>query len=221
MKKIFKDNLFFFGGFILFILLTVIIFYFYDKVERILFLNEGIHPTYDFLFKNITHIGDKYFWIISIFVLSTFTFRKAFIMGFAGVINAIIVFSLKYSIPNNFRPVKYFQENNLDLSLLKLTEGVEIKLLYSFPSGHSSMAFCTFAMLAFFSKNNFLKFIFFFIALLSSFSRIYLYQHFLEDVFMGSIIGTLASFFSLYYLNKSKLLEKEIFSKKLFSFIKK
>jgi membrane-associated phospholipid phosphatase len=46
-----------------------------------------------------------------------------------------------------------------------------------------------FCLLAFYTKNNFLKVIYFLIAFLIAYSRMYLSEHFLKDVYTGSIIG--------------------------------
>ena len=69
--------------------------------------------------------------------------------------------------------------------------------LNSFPSGHATSAFAVFTCLVLLSNNQFLKFVFFVLALTSAFSRTYLSQHWLVDITFGSIIGTVTA--TLFY----------------------
>src|SRR5690606_17217442 len=72
---------------------------------------------------------------------------------------------------------KYFEKIKL-----KTVEGVDLHIHNSFPSGHSTQAFAIFMCLAFVSKNQFLKFLFFAMALFTAISRVYLSQHWLVDI---------------------------------------
>jgi membrane-associated phospholipid phosphatase len=64
-------------------------------------------------------------------------------------------------------------------------------LTRSFPSGHTCAAFCLFSFLAFVltPRYKWAGILFFLIALLVAYSRIYLAAHFFLDVYVGSIIG--------------------------------
>lgn len=62
---------------------------------------------------------------------------------------------------------------------------------YSFPSGHATFSFAAATILAYFDKKR--KKIFYLIALLISFSRIYLGYHYFFDVVGGAILGWLIS----------------------------
>ena len=90
------------------------------------------------------------------------------------------------------RPVKLL-DGVYDLYLI---EGVKMRYYLSFPSGHAATAFGLFLCFAIIVKSNLIKFICFLLAAMTAFSRIYLSQHFLEDVYFGSLIGvTFALFF--------------------------
>jgi membrane-associated phospholipid phosphatase len=67
----------------------------------------------------------------------------------------------------------------------------------SFPSGHTSTAFTLALLLAFLSKKNFWVYFFPLIAFFVGYSRVYLAQHFVTDVFAGMLIGIVSSFLSL------------------------
>lgn len=60
-------------------------------------------------------------------------------------------------------------------------------LTYSFPSGHTTSAFAALGVLWFMNSN--LKYIFLIIALLISFSRLYLQVHYPSDVLAGMLLG--------------------------------
>jgi membrane-associated phospholipid phosphatase len=86
-----------------------------------------------------------------------------------------------------YRPSKYFEL--YESYQLHLVEGVKLHSLQSFPSGHTATAFNLFLMMALMVKNNLLKFIFFTMAILVAYSRVYISQHFLVDITVGSVIG--------------------------------
>jgi membrane-associated phospholipid phosphatase len=68
-----------------------------------------------------------------------------------------------------------------------------VMLTRSFPSGHSQGAFSFFCFLSLLlpKRYNKLGIIFFFMALAVCYSRIYLTAHFVDDVYSGSLLGTL------------------------------
>ena len=100
--------------------------------------------------------------------------------------------------PDALRPVAYFK----GIHTLHLVDGVVMHAYNSFPSGHSATAFGIFVMLIFLIKNRRLKLLWLAVALLTAFSRVYLSQHFMEDVLAGSLIGTLVMFFTVYYFDR-------------------
>ncbi len=90
--------------------------------------------------------------------------------------------------------------------------------LFSFPSGHTAAAFLIAVLFSKYHPKY--KYIFYTIAVLTAFSRIYLGVHYLSDVFFGAVIGILVAFFTLKY---EKLIitfgEKIIKLKNTFSFL--
>ncbi|MCF8413412.1 MAG: phosphatase PAP2 family protein [Melioribacteraceae bacterium] len=60
---------------------------------------------------------------------------------------------------------------------------------WSFPSGHTTLAFSLSTVLAANEKNDLLKIVYFIPAVLTGASRIYQNHHWLSDVFMGAAIG--------------------------------
>ena len=111
-------------------------------------------------------------------------------------LSTVVIQTLKRAIFYDVaRPFIYFR----DIYELHLINGVEMHHANSFPSGHSSSAFVIFFMLALITKNNSLKFIYFIIASLIAYSRVYLSQHFLIDIYFGSIISSTITLIIFYF----------------------
>jgi membrane-associated phospholipid phosphatase len=79
-------------------------------------------------------------------------------------------------------------------------------LQWSFPSGHSEGAFSFFCFLSLLlpAKYNKLGFLFFLLALSVCYSRLYLAAHFFDDVYAGSIVGTVVTTLVFAVMNKYK-----------------
>jgi membrane-associated phospholipid phosphatase len=146
------------------------------------------NPIVNTFYKYFTHVGDGIF-AVSIGVLVLFFNRKRglYILlayALAGTTSSVI----KY-LENYVRPFHYFVYYRKHYTL-NLVEGVDMMGERSFPSGHSTAAFVVFGALAFSTQNKIAKILFFIIALNAAFSRMYLSQHWLVDIFAGSLIGT-------------------------------
>jgi membrane-associated phospholipid phosphatase len=154
----------------------------------------------DEFFKYITHLGDGAF---AIFIAILFLFidvRKSLyiLLSYAGA--GIVSFVLKHIVyPDIYRP--HFVFGYFVREKLKEVEGVDLIGLNSFPSGHALSAFALFFSLLFMSKNHFLKIIYFLLAVLAAYSRVHLSQHWLIDIYVGSIIGVFFSllFYAVFY----------------------
>lgn len=99
---------------------------------------------------------------------------------------------------------------------LYLVEGVKIYNKFSFPSGHAATTFGFFICFALISKNKLIKILSLFLACLVGYSRIYLSQHFLIDIYFGSITGVIGGiiFYNIVYLKKAKWLDNSLLTLK-------
>ncbi len=197
MKEIIRNNKVLLILVFLYII-TGLFLLFFKKGDIELFVNSHNNIYLDYFFIYVTLLGSGGVLLLIILAIS---FRKIYygIMGLiAFLVSTIIVQSLKRIIFAEYpRPSKFF-EKHLDLHYV---EGLDLHSFYSFPSGHSSGAFSVFILLAIISKNNLLAILFFVIALLASFSRIYLLQHFFIDTFAGAFIGILVTFIVYYFIS--------------------
>lgn len=74
---------------------------------------------------------------------------------------------------------------------------------YSFPSGHAALSFASALIFAHFDPKR--RWIYFATAAIISYSRIFLYCHYLSDVVAGAVLGLAVSwFFLLFDKNKKK-----------------
>ena len=169
-------------GFALYILLG------FSKVGGHLLLNPLHSVLLDYIFRAFTFLGDGFF-ILGLAVLLFFLKKRyiSLLIIAAYVISGMQVQLIKlfYESP---RPALFLK--NIDYT--HFVEGVTLHNYNSFPSGHTTSAFALAAILAFSGKNKVASVIWLIIAALVGYSRIYLSQHFLEDVLAGSVIGILS-----------------------------
>ncbi|MFN6039038.1 MAG: phosphatase PAP2 family protein [Bacteroidota bacterium] len=169
-------------------------------------------PQLNFFFKAATFVGDGVFIFLILFLLLFHNLRLLLTCGVSYAISSFVVQIMKnFIFPEALRPRTYFEQNYKNIKLV-LVQGVESLGSFSFPSGHTAAAFSVFLTLSLFVNNNLLKLLFILIATVVGLSRIYLSQHFFEDVYTGMLIGCFCSLLIYFYffhykvqLGKSKL----------------
>jgi membrane-associated phospholipid phosphatase len=82
-------------------------------------------------------------------------------------------------------------------------EGVELNSYFSFPSGHATAAFSMCLALAIIVGKVRWSAVFAVVAALLAYSRVYLSQHFLQDIMAGAALGTVVSFLVYLWLYRS------------------
>jgi membrane-associated phospholipid phosphatase len=156
------------------------------KKDSFLLLNTFHNKFLDQLFLSITFFGDGILAILVCLIL--FLFKKkheSLFLLISFVLSSILAQVLKNSF-HRLRPVNFFH----DYSYHKLIEGFTNSVYCSFPSGHTTTIFTLATMVVFFTKKRSYHILALTLAILVGYSRIYLGQHFLEDVIFGAIIGT-------------------------------
>ena len=91
------------------------------------------------------------------------------------------------NLVNAPRPRIFFEQGQY----LHFIDGVSLSGVSSFPSGHTATAFAIATVLVLFMKNRNRQVLVLVMALLVGYSRIYLAQHFILDILIGSIIGVI------------------------------
>jgi len=166
-------------------LITIFFLVTLNKVDLQIILNNINNGFLDFFFKYCTLLGSGWFALILIAVILVFiNIRLSLLLTIANITTGLFVQGLKKIIfEDSFRPAALIKN-------LHFVQGVDIHLYNSFPSGHTATAFALFFALSLLTQSLLAKWFFFILALLIGYSRIYLSQHFLIDVLVGSIIGT-------------------------------
>lgn len=164
-----------------------------DHGDTVLWANSWHNPTTDFLFKWLTHLGDGIFFGIVTITMLVYKRRTGLLILGMGLAQSLLVFFLKRIIfKGHPRPKTYFQD--FEAISLHFVEGVKIHSYNSFPSGHTLTAFALATFMALYYRNTGLSLLFLPLACLAGFSRIYLAQHFLIDVCVGSLLGVMMGY---------------------------
>lgn len=201
MKAILKDNVSFLIPYLIYIVLGAILLVMNTKVDLHLTFNNFHNSFFDTFFYYVTFLGDGIMALLAIIILLTIKYRYAVIAGLANIIASAITQALKLTVYSDVvRPKKFFE----NVHEIYFVPGVDNHLYNSFPSGHSTCAFALYFSLALFVKSRALKTLFFIVALLTGYSRIYLSQHFFEDVYAGSLIGLSITVMVYYFIQQKQ-----------------
>jgi membrane-associated phospholipid phosphatase len=196
MRLLFKENSWFLGSFLLFLLVGIYVLSI-PQGQLLLEWNANRMPFEDAFFPIMTKAGEAYGYVAVFFLLLLVQRdRSAFLVPVIGVVVSILSFVSK-KIFHQPRPARFFEEQGL-FSQVHPIEGVHLNTgLNSFPSGHTMAAFALFAFLAFcWPQKKWAALIFFLIAFLVGLSRMYLVQHFFKDVYLGAILGVSVAVFA-------------------------
>lgn len=199
MKELILKNRWFFLPYSVFLLIWAALLFSYSKPELHILLNKAHSPFFDIFFKYATHLGDGAV-IALLAVVFLFVKYRYFFAFLFGSLSAALVVNLfkKVFLDEMYRPSKYFEL--FETYKLHLVEGVKLHSLQSFPSGHTATAFSVFLMLALITKNRWAKLTLFFGAVLVAYSRVYLSQHFVIDITVGSIISVVLMLVSFWWV---------------------
>jgi len=157
-------------------------------------INGNHNEIADQFFKYFTHYGDGLMWA----PLGAYCFfykRKYFIAVVAGVLISTILaqFLKRVVYPDELRPISYLSAN----FPVHIVEGVSMRKVHSFPSGHATTAFAMALIMGYIINNKTWSVILPLFALVAAYSRVYLAQHFPTDIFAGMCIGIVSAILSL------------------------
>jgi membrane-associated phospholipid phosphatase len=172
--------------------------------ETIYFTVNGINtPLADFLAPFVTDLGNGWTAVAITLILVLFSYRKALILGSAFAVTSLSAQIIKF-IFDAPRPTLYFKAQ---LSRIHLIKDVEMLTLHSFPSGHTVTAFSAAVIFTYWSRNKAWGPVFLLLAVMVGYSRMYLSEHFFEDVTAGSVIGVIITVMWLYWLDNKAFIQ--------------
>lgn len=199
MKEFLTENKWFSYPYLLLLLMCSYLLIAFTKAEIHIFINQFHSPVADVFFRYITNMGDGIFIPVYLLLLMMVRFRYAILLIIVFLVSGLIVQLLKRAVFDDvLRPTEYLK----DIYTLYLVPGVKQHCCKSFPSGHTATAFSAMFCFALAFKSGFVKTASLILACLIAFSRVYLSQHFLVDIVVGSVIGVLVSVYADYFFKK-------------------
>lgn len=172
-----------------------------SKTDIHIAFNSYHTPFFDAFFFYVTYLGDGIMALLVALMLLAVKYRYALVVGISNIVASLTTQVLKQTLfADELRPKKYFE----NLHDLYFVPGVDNHLYHSFPSGHATCAFALYFSLALLVKNKMYKMLFFIIALLTGFSRVYISQHFFADIYVGSLIGVGISLIVYFIINNKQ-----------------
>jgi membrane-associated phospholipid phosphatase len=191
LKSVLRHSLFFLVPYAVFVICAETILALSTKDVIHLSINHHYSAFADMIMPYVTLAADGITIAVFILLLIGWNRKYGFWTGVSVILASAITQILKNTVfSGEPRPKLFFETQHLSL---RFVPHVENYLYDSFPSGHTTAAFAFYFCLVIVVKNNYLKAALFLVALLIGYSRIYLSQHFLNDVLFGSMIGTLST----------------------------
>lgn len=184
----------FFLSFLFYLIVAILILLLIGNKEFSQLINAFSSPILDSIFYFITYLGDGVFAALFIVFLFLLRLNLGFVSLFSILIPGLITQVLKrFYFPSIPRPSVVFN-NFIESNNWHLVDGVDLHSYFSFPSGHTTTVFSICCLSILIIKNKVYHVPILILGVLTGFSRLYLSQHFLIDVFVGGIIGCLCTF---------------------------
>lgn len=203
MRKSFRDilreHITFIIPFLILVVICFVILLTNAKAELFLRTNVYHNAFFDEFFKICTLLGDVVTTLVICIAMLFIRYRFAVLTFLAYAYSSVIVQILK-RIFDSPRPSKFFE----GLNPIRTIEGYPLYEWNSFPSGHSTNAFTLAVVLSFILSHRNRHWIIIPIAVITAFSRVYLAQHFFQDVFAGAVLGVVLTFQLIWCLENTE-----------------
>jgi membrane-associated phospholipid phosphatase len=201
LRDLTRENLSFLLPYFIFLLIGGIYISLYSRSEIHIFINERTHGLANTFFRLVTNLGDGLTVGVVALLFLLYRLGNGLLLALSGILAGVLTQLLKHTLFSDWeRPKKFFE----GVHQLYLVPGVANYSGHTFPSGHAASAFALYFSIALLTKNKIVKMLMFLLALTVAFSRVYLSQHFLNDVYAGSLLGILAVIFTWFLLTRSK-----------------
>ncbi len=163
------------------------------KAKTFLLLNQFHTQWLDAFFIYFTFLGDGICAIALCLVLFFMVKkRKLALTVFTAFITSGIAIQIVKFFVDAPRPLSFFKPGQYQFFIHDITHSAN----NSFPSGHATTAFAVITVIAVHAKKRY-QLLLFLLAVLISYSRVYLAQHFLTDITAGAFIGILFALISI------------------------
>ncbi|HQW86727.1 MAG TPA: phosphatase PAP2 family protein [Flavobacteriales bacterium] len=172
-----------------------------DQVALHAAVNRWHAPWSDAVMSVLTHLADGLVpAAIAVVLLFVGTWRSFFLLGLSTGLSAVVAQVLKRQVfGDHDRPVMFAH----DMPLLHLVDGVTMNHHFSFPSGHATCAFAMCLSFAVMDRGAGRAAAWALVAAVLAFTRVYLSQHFTEDVLAGAALGVATGVLMWFILYRS------------------
>jgi membrane-associated phospholipid phosphatase len=209
MKIDIKDVLYrirpFFILYLLVLCTCLVVKLLYTREQIFFTVNSWNTPWADLIEPYITDMGDGVTAVVLSLILLLFSYRKFLLLASAYLVTSLVAQVIKY-FADAPRPSLYFHDQ---WSRVHVVTGVDILTYNSFPSGHTTSAFSAAVVITYLCKNKGWGVPALLVAILVGYSRMYLTQHFFEDVMAGSVIGVIVTVFWLSWLDNKPFIHTD------------
>jgi membrane-associated phospholipid phosphatase len=189
-----RQTVVYFIGVSVFFLAGNYLFFHFGKADSFKWLNQHHGVIADSFFPYYTNVGNGVFAIALAFI---FLWKKkveiCLMLIYSFLLSGLIAQIIK-NLTHYPRPISFFGNTAQQYFI----QGLTFHTSNSFPSGHTATAFAMAAVLSFMIPNKKWQAFFVIAASAVGFSRIYTGQHFLNDVLVGAIIGTVCGIICVY-----------------------
>ena len=199
IKKVIDQNRLFFIGYVGLLIFGATLLFSLGKVKAFYALNPYHHPWLNDIFYFFTILGDGVFVVPMAFALLLIKEKKLFWLNLSTYcLSGIIVLTIKNFV-DEARPSVFEGLKNYPYFIDQIT----LHNFHGFPSGHTASAFAAACMFAFNSRSKTITaLVLLLIAALVGYSRVYLGEHFISDVMVGSVIGIFSSLICWAFIDK-------------------
>ncbi|MFT4032917.1 MAG: phosphatase PAP2 family protein [Siphonobacter sp.] len=196
MLKLIRQNYTFFLPYAILLVLIGSLLHQLDRTMLMHWINQRNHPWADLFFYAFTDIGDGLFAFGLALGLLFVRYRWALLAGLCFLVSGEITQLLKHAVfSDELRPSAFYEHSGWAFHTVT---GLDLHRNNSFPSGHTTTVFAVFCFLTLIVKNKNWGWLFISLATLAAYSRVYLFQHFVADVYVGSFIGTFTTVLIFY-----------------------
>lgn len=164
---------------------TFAVFY-VGKQDLHIVLNIHQPRSADAVFRFLTRLGEGWALGAAIFYL---LFRSRYAVGFlaSAWLSSVLFIQLLKQVFFSYmrRPAAVFEGSDV----IHFVEGITYRFGNSFPSGHTGDIFSICFALTLLSRDSRFGWVFFVPAVLVAYSRVFLSQHFMQDILAGSFVA--------------------------------
>ncbi len=168
----------------------------------------------DLFFRYATHLADGLVPLLLALLLLFFRDLRSFMMmAVSATLSGIVLQLLKRQVFGNMHRPGMFRKG---LDGMHWVDGIDLNMHFSFPSGHSTVAFSMcLALAVIFGKPKWAAMLAL-VAVLLAYSRIYLSQHFVQDTLAGAALGSFITVLVFLWLYRSEFAKQTWLDKRVF-----